>query len=160
MSYVVSGLPAEPFQGLAGLDDAALATRQARRVIAGAEGRYPCRITLEDAPAGEALLLVNYRHQDADTPYRSDYAIYVREGALEQAGTVRRFAGELPPVLKDRAVALRAFAPDGMLLGAELVAAGADLEAAIERGLGQADVAYLHAHNAAYGCFAARIDRG
>jgi len=159
MSYVVSGLPAEPFRSYVGLDAEALAARQARRVIAGDSGRYPCRITLKDASPGEALLLVNHQHHDADTPYRSNYAIYVREAALAEASEVRSFADELPPVLKDRPVALRAYAEDGMLVSAELVPTGDDLPSAIERGLGQPGVAYLHAHNAAHGCFAARIDR-
>ncbi len=159
MSYIVSGLPAEPFQAYLGLDADALAALQARRVIAGDDGRFPCRVSLQNAAPGEALLLVNYQHQDADTPYRSNYAIFLREAALTQASDVSRFTDELPPVFKDRPMALRAFSQDGTLLDAELVPMGGDLPAAIERGLGKPDVAYLHAHNAAHGCFAARIDR-
>ena len=41
------------------------------------------RVTLEDAPVGQALLLLNYEHQAADTPYRSRHAIYVSEAATE-----------------------------------------------------------------------------
>jgi len=47
----------------------------------------------------------------------------------------------------------------GMLLGAEL-SLNDDVAAVIERQFANPDTAYLHAHNAAYGCFAARIDRG
>lgn len=159
MSYVVSGLSAEPFQSYLGLDAEALEARQARRVIAGDDGRYPCRVSLENATPGEALLLVNYQHQEADSPYRSNYAIYVREAALARSGEIRSFAGELPPVFKDRPMALRAFSASGMLLDAALTPAGGDLAAAIEGLLARPDVAYLHAHNAAHGCFAARVDR-
>jgi hypothetical protein len=155
MSFVISGLPAEPFRPLFDLDDEALAARGAVRVQAGAEGRYPCRVSLQDAAPGERLLLVNFEHQPAGTPYRSNYAIYVREAAAEP----RSFQDELPPVLMDRPIALRAFDAQGMLIGAELVAADGDLTAAIGRGLDRPEAAYLHAHNAAYGCFAARIDR-
>ncbi|MBS0409165.1 MAG: DUF1203 domain-containing protein [Proteobacteria bacterium] len=155
MSFVISGLPAEPFRPLFDLDDEALAARGAVRIEAGPEGRFPCRVSLEDAAPGERLLLVNFEHQPAGTPYRSNYAIYVREAAAAP----RRFQDELPPVLKNRPIALRAFDAEGMLIGAELVAADGDLTAAIGRGLESPQAAYLHAHNAAHGCFAARIDR-
>lgn len=154
MTYVISGLPLETFQPLFGLDDEALAAHHAVRTTAGETGRYPCRVTLQDAKPGETLLLINYEHQDADTPYRSNYAIYVREGAHEG----RPLEGELPPVLRGRPIALRAFDAAGMLVGAEL-ALNDDVEDAIGRQFANPSAAYLHAHNAAHGCFAARIDR-
>ena len=154
MPFIVSGLPAEAFAPLFDLDEAALADHNAVRVVAGETGRYPCRISLEDAKPGERLLLLNYQHQDAATPYRSNYAIYVRESALE----TRRLEDELPPVLRGRPIALRAFDAAGMLVGAEL-ALNDDVEAAIGRQFANPEAAYLHTHNAAHGCFAARIDR-
>ena len=77
-SFIVSALPVERFAPLFGLSDAALAERGARRVVAD-DGRFPCRVTLEDAAPGQSLLLVNYEHQSAATPYRSNYAIFVSE---------------------------------------------------------------------------------
>jgi hypothetical protein len=154
MSYVVSGLPVDPFCDLFSLDDAALAARGAVRRIAEPGGRYPCRVTLDDAPAGQSLILVNFEHQTAPTPYRSSYAIYVSEAARETA----RFEDALPPVLRARPIALRAFDTQGMLIGAEL-ALNDDVEAAIARRFADPAAAYLHAHNAAHGCYAARIDR-
>jgi hypothetical protein len=155
MSFVVTGLPVETFQPLFGLSDAALAARGAIRQTAGDDGRYPCRVTLEDIPAGQSLLLVNFEHQAAPTPYRSNYAIFVSEAAREAP----RFEDQLPPVLRGRPIALRAFDADGMLIGAEL-ALNDDVAEAIARRFEDPAAAYLHAHNAAYGCFAARIDRG
>ena len=154
MSFIVTGLPLEPFQPLFGLSDADLAAKGAVRQTAVAGERFPCRITLEDAAPGQSVLLVNYEHQTAPTPYRSNYAIYVSEAARE----TRRLAGELPPVLRGRPIALRAFDAAGMLIGAEL-ALNDDVAEAIARRFDDPDAAYLHAHNAAYGCFAARIDR-
>jgi len=154
MSFIVTGLPLEPFQPLFGLSDADLAAKGAVRQTAVAGERFPCRITLEDAAPGQTMLLVNYEHQTAPTPYRSNYAIYVSEAARE----TRRLAGELPPVLRGRPIALRAFDAAGMLIGAEL-ALNDDVAEAIARRFDDPDAAYLHAHNAAYGCFAARIDR-
>ena len=55
MSFIVSGLPVETFEPLFGLSDAELAERGAVRVTAD-DGRYPCRVTLEDAPTIERIL--------------------------------------------------------------------------------------------------------
>ncbi len=156
MSFVVSGLPLEPFRPLFGLSDEALAERGVIRRQVDANPGFPCRITLEDAQPGETVLLLNYEHQSADTPYRASHAIYVREQARE----TRRAMDEIPSALRIRkAISLRAFDDKGMMLDAE-VAPGSDLEPAIERLLGLPGVAYLHAHNAGMGCYAARIERG
>lgn len=155
MSFIVSGLAAEPFRPLFGLPDEALATRGILRRAVDAKPGFPCRITLEDADPGETVLLLNYEHQAADTPFRARHAIYVREGDHEP----RRTVDEVPPALRVRAhISLRAFDDAGMLRAAE-VAPGSDLEPAIARLLARPEVAYLHAHYAAMGCYAARIDR-
>jgi hypothetical protein len=153
-SFVVSGLPVERFEHLFGLADDALAEAGALRVTAD-DGRYPCRVTLEDAAPGQTLLLVNYQHQSAPTPYQSNYAIFVSEAAR---ATQRLCPGELPPVLRGRSIALRAYDDAGMLLGADLALAD-DVAAKALAQFENPAVAYLHAHNAAYGCYAARIDR-
>ncbi|MGH7024496.1 MAG: DUF1203 domain-containing protein [Caulobacteraceae bacterium] len=90
MSYVVSGLSLEPFAPLFRLSNEALAARGALRVTAGTDGFYPCRVTLEDAMPGETLLLLNFEHQSARTPYRSRHAIFVNEAAKETARIVDR----------------------------------------------------------------------
>lgn len=155
MSFIVSGLPVEPFQHLFGLSDAALAAEGVVRQIADAPVGFPCRITLEDAPAGETVLLLNYEHQPANTPYRARHAIFVRESAA----AARTVIDEVPASLTIRPyISLRAFDAEGMMLDAE-VAPGAELLDPIERLLAIPDVAYLHAHYAGRGCYAARIER-
>ena len=155
MSFIVSGLPIERFEPLFGLGDAALAEHGALRITAADDGRYPCRVTLEDAAPGETLLLVNYEHQPAPTPYRSHYAIFVSEAARE---TRRLGPGQLPPVLRGRNIALRAYDSAGMLHDMALCLDD-DVAVTAERLLADPAAAYLHAHNAAAGCYAARIDR-
>ena len=156
MSFVVSGLPLDPFRPLFGLSEAALAERGAIRRTVDANPGFPCRVTLEDAKPGDTVLLLNYEHQSADTPYRARHAIYVSERARE----TRRAVDEIPGALRVRkAISLRAFDDAGMMREAE-VAPGDALEPVIERLLAVPGAAYLHAHNAAMGCYAARIDRG
>jgi hypothetical protein len=153
MSFVVSGLPLAPFQHLFGLSDEVLATQGVIRHTADAPVGFPCRITLEDAPVGETVLLLNYEHQPADTPYRARHAIYVREAAVEP----RTVIDEVPASLAVRPyISLRAFDTQGMMLDAE-VSPGSDLKVPIERLLAVPGVAYLHAHYAGRGCYAAHI---
>ena len=155
MSFVVTGLSAAPFKPLFALSDEALAERRILRRTVDAPQGFPCRVTLEDAPVGETVLLLNYEHQPADTPFRASHAIYVREGDHP----TRRDVDAIPPALAVRPyISLRAFTAEGMMIDAE-VAAGSDLAPVIERLLERPDAAYLHAHYAGMGCYAARIDR-
>lgn len=155
MSFTISGLPLDPFKPLFALNDEALAAQGVKRVVTSAKPGFPCRVSLHDAEPGQSVLLLNYEHQTADTPYRSSYAIYVNEAA----GETWRGRNAVPGSLRGRPISLRAFSAEGMLVGAE-VASGDALEEAITRRFADGTAAYLHAHNAAHGCFVARIDRG
>lgn len=155
MSFRITGLSPKPFRHLFGLDDAQLKVRGAIRRIVDAPHGYPERIELRDAAPGESVLLLNYVHQPADTPYHSRHAIYVREGAERAA----EFRDEVPDVLRRRIIAVRAFDEEHMLVDADL-ASGDDIAALIERLFDDPRASYLHAHYAKYGCYAARIDRG
>jgi hypothetical protein len=154
MSYVVTGLPVERFQPLFCLSDEALTERGVLRVTADKQPGFPCRISLEDAAAGDTLLLMHHVSHDVTTPYRSAYAIYVNESASAPAA----YEGVLPPVFHGRPIALRRFDAAGLLIGADLARDEA-IDLAVRRAFDETPTAYIHAHNAAYGCFAARIDR-
>ena len=154
MTYRIEGLSADASKRLRGLSDEALAAQGARRVVADSKPGFPCRVTLEDAEPGETLILFNYVSHDVPNPYRTAYAIYVREQAQQPA----RFVDELPPALRDRPLGLRAFDEAGMLKGALLALPG-EADANIRSLFARADIASIHAHNAAHGCFAACIVR-
>jgi Protein of unknown function (DUF1203) len=154
MSFQVRGLGFGQFAPLVALSDEQLLSRNARRVVADRHPGFPCRVSLVDAQPGERVLLVNYEHLPVTSPYRSRYAIYVREDATE----ARLAVGAIPPVLENRLLSLRAFSAAGMLVDAD-VSEGAGLRAGIERLLAREEVAYLHVHNARPGCYAARVDR-
>lgn len=154
MSFQIRGLPAAEFAALFGRSDAELARHDAIRKVADRMPGFPCRVSLRDAEPGETVLLVNYEHLPVASPYRSRYAIYVRENAVD----ARLEVNEIPEVLRTRLLSVRAFDDAGMLVEAEVVE-GTGLAAAIDRMFARPDVNYLHAHNAKPGCFAARIDR-
>ena len=154
MPFRISALPIAPFAPLFALPDDALPALGARRVVADGDGGYPCRVSLRDAEPGETLLLVNYQHQPADTPFRASHAIYVREAA-EQA---HPSPDEVPALLRTRLLSLRGFDENGMMRAADVVD-GTALEPAIVAMLADSAIGYLHLHYAKPGCYAARIDR-
>jgi hypothetical protein len=154
MDFQISGLSLAPFQPLFALTDAQLAERAIVRRIADARPGFPCRVSLRDAEPGERVLLLNHEHLAVASPYRSGHAIYVRENAVEAQLKVN----EVPEVLAIRLLSLRAFDSTGMMRDADVIP-GKDVVPVIERMLSDPNVAYLHAHNAKPGCFAARIDR-
>src|SRR5260370_1109697 len=116
MSFVVSALPAAPFAPLFGLSDDALAARGAVRRKVDVKPGFPCRVSLEDAEPGETVLLLNYEHQPAPTPFQASHAIYVREG--QAAADLAR--DEVPTLFRHRIMSLRAFSGEGMMLAAEV----------------------------------------
>jgi Protein of unknown function (DUF1203) len=154
MSFRITGLDAAPFTHLFGLSDEALARHNAKRYVADAKPGFPCRITLEDAEPGETLLLVPYAHQTSQTAYASKGPIFIRERPSVRA-TIH---GRIPEQLKSRPISLRAYDRDGMMRDAD-VTNGEDLKPLIERFFANEDVAYLHAHFARRGCYAALVER-
>lgn len=154
MSYRITGLDRESFAEFFDMDDAALADAGAVRVIAGSDKGWPCRISLEDAKAGEQLILLNHVSHDVATPFRSAYAIYVRVDANQKA----EYVDETPPVFEGRAIALRAFDGDGMLRNAALALPG-QADSKIRELFASDEISYIHAHNAAHGCFSAKVER-
>jgi hypothetical protein len=154
MNYQLRGLEPALFESLFDLDDAALAARGMRRLRADQPVGYPCRISLEDAPVGEELLLLPFTHQDSRSPYRASGPIFVRRGRPGAA----RITGTLPPYLALRPLSVRAYDAADEMVDAEVVD-GAEAAPVIQRYLAREDVAYLHVHFARRGCYACRIDR-
>ena len=154
MDFRITGIAPELFQPLFGLPEAELARHGAVRCIVDRKPGYPDRIELRDPEPGESVLLVNYTHLPLQTPFRSSYAIYVREGARDRYDRIN----EVPEQFRSRVLSLRAFDESGMLRDADIVGGGA-VEGLIVRLLSSPQTAYIHAHYAKPGCFAARIDR-
>jgi len=153
MAFRITGLPAADFADWFALDDAALAARGAVVRTADSTPGFPCRISLTDAAVGERVLLINYEHLPVASPYRSRHAIYIRAGE-----TTFDAVNTVPAMLRSRLLSLRGFDADGMLTAADVVDGNA-LERALEPLFADARTAYVHAHFARPGCYAARIER-
>jgi hypothetical protein len=154
MTFRIRGLSPEPFQPLFGLPDHALRTHGAVRHVVDAPAGFPDRVEMRDCAPGETVLLLNYVHQPADTPYRSSHAIFVREGATRAYDAV----GVVPEVLRTRLLSVRAFDARHLMADADVVE-GSALAALVDRMLARPDVAYLHAHTARRGCYLGRSER-
>jgi hypothetical protein len=153
MTYRIRGLERGQFDRFFAMDDAGLAAHNARRVRAAADKGFPCRVSLRDADEGDELLLVHHVNHDVATPYRNAFAIYVRENA-----DTAEYLDVCPPVFEGRPIALRCYDAGGNLRAAALAAPG-EADTTIRNLLGDEETAYIDAHNAAHGCFAARIER-
>jgi hypothetical protein len=149
MAYRIAGLDPAAFA-----DTDALIAGGAIRVEATHRPGFPCRITLEDAVPGEGLLLLNYVSHDVPTPFRSAYAIYVREAAERSSS----YHDTPPPFLAHRTLGLRGFDGAGMLKDARVAGPG-EADQAIRALFEGADIAYVDIHNAGAGCFLARAER-
>ena len=154
MTYRIRGIDRGEVDGFIGADDATLADVGAVRVVATVRPGFPCRVSLVDAEPGESLILFHHVSHDVATPYRSAYAVFVREDAGEPA----EYVDQVPPVFEGRPLALRGFDGDAMLRSAALAAPG-EADARIRALLDDEGIRYIDVHNAAHGCFAARVER-
>ena len=153
MNYLLRGLEPAPFEKLFDLDDDALPGLGMRRMRSDQPVGFPCRISLEDTPVGEEVILLPFNHQDSRSPYRASGPIFVRRGR-----TAARIVNELPSYLTLRPLSVRAYDAADEMVDADVVD-GAAAEPLIQRYLARADVAYLHVHFARRGCYACRVDR-
>jgi hypothetical protein len=154
MDVRITGLDPAPFRDLFGCSDDELIARGVKRYAVDAEPGFPDRVSLRDLPLGASALLLNYTHLDVDSPYRSSHAIFVAEDASVAYDAVN----EVPLALRRRDLSLRAFDRAGWMRDASLTS-GTALEEAVAQLFRDDAVAFVHAHYAVRGCYAARIER-
>ncbi|WP_342361574.1 DUF1203 domain-containing protein [Terrarubrum flagellatum] len=155
MNYRAVGLDPEIFAPFFTMSDDELRVRGATRMIADRGGAYPCRVSLKRADKGEELVLVNHEHRTAPhSPYRARGPIFVSRAATEK----REYVGELPPMMREVMLSLRAYDERGFLVEGE-ICEGPYADRVLRRMLSDEKVAEVHAHFARQGCFAARFTR-
>lgn len=147
MTYRITGISPDQLENIASVSGTI-------RVRASSKPGFPCRVTLQDAEPGEELFLFHHVSHAVDSPYRSSYAIYARAGATAAA----QYVDTVPPIFEGRPLGMRAFGADAMLKAARLAMPG-EADDTIRQLLELDEVAYIDVHNAAHGCFAARVKR-
>jgi hypothetical protein len=153
-SFQLVGLSREQFAPLFALSDAELSALNARRVVATTKPGYPCRVSLADAEIGEELLLLPYEHQPANSPFKASGPIFVRKAAVQSMVD----PGVIPDYVRARLMSVRAYDAADQIIDAT-VCAGSDAGAAIQKMFSDAEVAYIHLHNANRGCFSCAAHR-
>jgi len=152
MTYRIEGLSREPFEHLFALSDTELEALGMRRMTVNKKPSFPCRISLVDREIGEQVILLNHVSHDVANPYRASHAIFVADA---EPGV---FIDEVPPVFGPRVLSLRGFDPEGMMADALITQPG-EADAGIRKLFDNPEIVTIHAHNAARGCFAAKIER-
>ena len=153
MAYRITGIDPAPYISLFGLPDGELAKHGVVRMTVDSP-TFPCRVSLTDREVGETVLLVNHVSNDVAGPFRASHAIFVTETDQEPAD----YVDEVPPVFERRVMSLRGLDTAGMMKAAVLAQPG-EADAAIRNLFANPDVETIHAHNAAWGCFSAKIER-
>ena len=147
-------LPVENFIPLFSMNDAELASLDARRMTVDAHPGFPCRVSLVDAPVGERVILTHFQHHEANSPYQSTGPIFVRE----IAETVKLDVNEIPRMFNHRLLSVRAYDEAAMMKTARVVE-GTMLEETIRDFFTKEAISYLHIHNAGPGCFNCAVQR-
>ena len=151
MTYRIAGLDPKPFRPLFELSDEELELRGMKRMTVTSP-TFPCRVSLVDRPVGEQVILLNHVSHDVANAYRASHAIFVADA--DQA----EYVDEVPPVFEPRVLSLRGFDEDGMMADAVITQPG-EADAGIRKLFANPAIVTIHAHNAARGCFAAKIER-
>ncbi len=152
MTYRITGLDPTPFRPCFAMSDEELSERGMVRMTVTEKPSFPCRVSLVDRDVGEQVILLNHVSHDVANPYRASHAIFVADADRAE------YIDEVPPVFGPRLLSLRGFDGAGMMIDAVIAQPG-QADAGIRTLFARADIAYIHAHNAARGCFSARIDR-
>jgi hypothetical protein len=147
-------LPIESFTHLFSMDDEELTSRGARRVTVDDSPGYPCRVSLMDAPVGERVILTPFQHHEVNSPYQSAGPIFIREVAQ----TAKSKVNEIPVMFYHRLLSVRAYDEAAMMKAARVVE-GRVLQETFRDVFTNSDIAYLHVHNAAPGCFNCMVKR-
>jgi Protein of unknown function (DUF1203) len=154
MSFVIKALEGNIFSNLFEKNTSELNQIGALKMIVEEFPGYPCRVSLEDVPLGEEVILLPFEHHKVDSPYRSSGPIYIRKGAK----TANLAVNEIPKMLNDRLLSLRGFNINGIMKDA-IVIEGACTSESIKQLFENQEIAYLHIHNAKPGCYNCLVER-
>jgi hypothetical protein len=145
----------DDFNSLFELDDQGLKAQGAIKLSVDEYPGFPCRVSLEDAPMGEEVLLLPYQHHPTASPYQASGPIFVRKN-VQQA---KLQTNEVPPILQQRHLSVRCYNKDGFMVDA-LTCKGDQVKQTLNQLFDNPEIAYIHIHNAKQGCYNCMAERG
>ncbi len=153
-NFQITALPANQFKSHFKSSDKDLSRLNAHWLIVDQTPGYPCRVTLEDAKVGEKVLACYFEHHQVSSAYCASGPIFVREKAV----TAQLKVNQVPQILNNRQLSLRAYDHNHMMVEATLVW-GKDVAESIQEQLNNTSIQYIHIHNALPGCFSCAVER-
>ncbi len=153
-NFIIKPLHKEEFEKLFLFSDDELKKMGAVRMTANTKPGFPCRVSLEDAPVGEEVLLLTYPYHKTESPYRAIGPIFVRR----HAATAQLAVNQIPVMLHHRLLSVRHYNSNGMMVGTAVLE-GSNLSAYLSEALDNPDVAYIQVHNAKAGCYNCMVER-
>lgn len=154
MNFKIKALDDKEFAALFNLDNSALEKIGAMRMTVDKFPGFPCRVSLEDAEIGEEVILLPYQHHKTTSPYQASGPIFIRK----LAKTPNLYINEIPKMLHHRLLSLRGYDKNGMMKEA-CVTEGNSLKEQIESTFENAEIDYIHIHNARPGCYNCIVER-
>ncbi len=154
INFQIYALNNNNFTYLFSLPDTELRKLNAKKITVDEYPGYPCRVSLEDAKIGEAIIALPYIHHEVNSPYRSSGPIFIRDKCLPASLATN----EIPAVLNNRLLSLRAYNKQSMMIDV-LITDGKDVKKMIINLLANNKIEYIHIHNANPGCYSCRVER-
>jgi hypothetical protein len=152
--FQIRPLAQNEFQEITKLTEAELQKIGALRMVVDKLGKFPCRVSLEDAEVGEEVILLTYNHHKTTTPYRASGPVFIRQILKEAEFGLN----EIPSFLNHRYLSLRSYSKEGMMKEA-FTSEGKDLQTTLEKAFDNSEASYVHIHNARHGCYLCAAER-
>ena len=119
-------------------------------------GTYPCRHCLKEAGQENGAFLFSYQLPLPTSIYAQPTAIFLCKDDCAR----HRSGQDVPEIVENRFVALRAFRADGLMHYAmNTLSEGINVGAEIERILANEEIAYINIHTALAGCMLCAVRR-
>ncbi|MEI5991198.1 hypothetical protein A5881_002731 [Enterococcus termitis] len=154
-NFLITGLKRKDFLWLDSMTTEELEAKNIKKQIVDSSFGFPCRISLKEGVVGETAYLLNYHHLSNQSPYDATGPIFVILGKSEAALQLN----EIPSVIYDRFTSLRCYDTSEMIIDAYLYEPKSLTSENISHILANEKIAFIDVHNAARGCYSARINR-
>ncbi len=117
---------------------------------------YPCRHCLKEAGKEHGALLFSFQLPQPASVYAQPTAIFLCQDACKR----HNGGQEVPEIVRNRFVALRAFCANGLMdYAMNALSEGANVGTEVERILANKDIAYINIHTALAGCMLCAVRR-
>ena len=122
------------------------------------QGVGPCRSCLKKFVPTDRRILFSYSPNAADNPYNEIGPLFIHENECVPYNGFDRFPLEIKNDKKNFPLTLRCYNKDKRMSHAEMVGERG-VDEVIQNLFVNKDIEFIHARNAEYGCFIAKIER-